>query len=63
MQNQQFFKEFQKVFQKGFQSKTPGSGSGLGLIIAGGAVVYGINASLYNVDGGHRAIKFSRIGG
>lgn len=40
-----------------------GAGTG-GLLLAGaGAAIYGITQSLYNVDGGHRAIIFSRIGG
>ncbi len=32
------------------------------LLLLGGAVVVGNNA-LFNVDGGHRAIKYTRIGG
>lgn len=35
-------------------------GAGLVAVVA---VALGINASLFNVDGGHRAIKYSRIGG
>ncbi|KAJ3194821.1 hypothetical protein HK101_001823 [Irineochytrium annulatum] len=34
-----------------------------GLILGLGALAIGVNASLFNVDGGHRAVKFSRIGG
>lgn len=37
-------------------------GLGLGLLAAGGAI-YGIANSFYTVDGGHRSIIFSRIGG
>ncbi|KAL3419211.1 SPFH domain/Band 7 family protein [Phlyctema vagabunda] len=33
-----------------------------GLVLLGGAVVVGQNA-LFNVDGGHRAIKYTRVGG
>lgn len=33
------------------------------LVLAGGAAVYGISHSLFNVEGGHRAIVFNRIGG
>lgn len=33
-----------------------------GLLILGGALVVGNNA-LFNVDGGHRAIKYTRVGG
>ncbi|KNC98366.1 prohibitin-2 [Spizellomyces punctatus DAOM BR117] len=41
---------------RGFFTST---GALLGLTLLG----VGVNASLFNVDGGHRAIKFSRIGG
>ncbi|KAJ2400078.1 Prohibitin-2, subunit of the prohibitin complex (Phb1p-Phb2p) [Coemansia sp. RSA 2559] len=34
-----------------------------GALIAFGALALGVNASLYNVDGGHRAIKYSRVTG
>ncbi|XP_014675434.1 PREDICTED: prohibitin-2-like [Priapulus caudatus] len=40
-----------------------GVGLGLKLLAAAGAVGYGIKESLYTVDGGHRSIIFSRIGG
>jgi hypothetical protein len=33
-----------------------------GLLLLGGAIMVGNNA-LFNVDGGHRAIKYTRIGG
>jgi len=33
------------------------------LLAVGGAAFYGISQSMYTVDGGHRAIIFSRIGG
>ncbi|EIE84241.1 hypothetical protein G6F46_004169 [Rhizopus delemar] len=44
-----------------------GSGKGIGgavgaLAVLGG-VGYGVNASLFNVDGGHRAIKYTRLFG
>lgn len=35
----------------------------VGLIIGGGAVLYGVSNSLFNVEGGHRAIVFNRVGG
>lgn len=40
-----------------------GAGTGLAglILLAGGATL--INYSLFNVDGGHRAIKYTRIGG
>lgn len=34
-----------------------------GLIIGGGALLYGASNSLFNVEGGHRAIVFNRITG
>lgn len=37
--------------------------TGLKLLAAVGATVYGINNSMFTVDGGHRAIMFNRIGG
>ncbi|KAI9316200.1 prohibitin-2 [Dichotomocladium elegans] len=40
-----------------------GIGSAAGALITLGALGYGVNASLFNVDGGHRAIKYTRIFG
>lgn len=40
-----------------------GAGTGLGLLAAAGGLIYGIANSFYTVDGGHRSIIFSRIGG
>ncbi|KAG1141568.1 hypothetical protein G6F37_004695 [Rhizopus arrhizus] len=44
-----------------------GSGKGIGGAIGAlavlGGVGYGVNASLFNVDGGHRAIKYTRLFG
>ncbi len=40
--------------------KIGGAAAGLLLLVGGGAV---LNESLFNVDGGHRAIKYTRIGG
>ncbi|XP_046564729.1 prohibitin-2-like isoform X2 [Haliotis rubra] len=40
-----------------------GAGTGIGLLAAAGGIAYGIAQSLYTVEGGHRAIIFSRIGG
>ncbi|KAI4135561.1 MAG: hypothetical protein LQ347_000562 [Umbilicaria vellea] len=36
-------------------------GAGLLLVLGGGALV--VNNALFNVDGGHRAIKYTRVGG
>lgn len=33
------------------------------VLLLGGAAVYGLTNSLFNVEGGHRAILFHRIGG
>lgn len=40
-----------------------GLGTGLKLLAAAGAAAYGISQSMYTVEGGQRAIIFSRIGG
>jgi len=59
-------KDFSSKLGKG-GAGMPGAPKGLGLgvklLAAGAAVVYGINQSMYTVDGGHRAIIFDRIGG
>ncbi|XP_067048963.1 prohibitin-2-like [Acropora muricata] len=48
----------------GRMGKAPkGVGTGLKLLAAAAAVAYGVRESIYTVDGGHRAIIFSRIGG
>ena len=43
----------------------PGNAAGRlgGLIIGGGALLYGVSNSLFNVEGGHRAIVFNRVTG
>jgi len=41
----------------------PGLGLGLKILGVGAAAAFGIAQSLYTVDGGHRAIIFSRLGG
>ena len=46
--------------------KVPGAGAAGTLIkvaLIGGGVVYAALNSLYNVDGGHRAIVFNRLEG
>ncbi|XP_071520127.1 prohibitin-2 [Panulirus ornatus] len=40
-----------------------GLGTGLKLLAAAGAAAYGLSQSMYTVEGGQRAIIFSRIGG
>jgi len=51
-----------------FASKLPkgapkGLSTGLALLAAAGGAVFGISNSMYTVEGGHRAIIFSRLGG
>jgi len=41
----------------------PGLGLGLKLLGVAAAAAYGVGQSMYTVEGGHRAIIFSRIGG
>ncbi|KAL1920266.1 uncharacterized protein VTP21DRAFT_1412 [Calcarisporiella thermophila] len=50
---------------KGMFPKGSGKGliTGTGALIGLGVLGFGINASLFNVDGGHRGIKYSRIFG
>jgi len=52
---------------KDFANRLPKGGGGLAtglkLLIAAGGLAYGASQSVYTVDGGHRAIIFSRIGG
>ncbi|KAF6210325.1 hypothetical protein GE061_013429 [Apolygus lucorum] len=46
-----------------FSQNPKGLGLGLKLLAAAGAVAYGVSQSMYTVEGGHRAIIFSRLGG
>jgi prohibitin 2 len=45
------------------QGSGKGVGGAVGAIAVLGALGYGVNASLFNVDGGHRAIKYTRVFG
>ncbi|KAG2194392.1 hypothetical protein INT47_006707 [Mucor saturninus] len=45
------------------QGAGKGLGGAVGAIAILGALGYGVNASLFNVDGGHRAIKYTRLFG
>ncbi|KAG0057222.1 Prohibitin-2, subunit of the prohibitin complex (Phb1p-Phb2p) [Gryganskiella cystojenkinii] len=45
------------------QGSGKGIAGGAGALITLGALGYGLNASLFNVDGGHRAVKYSRVFG
>lgn len=55
-------KNFQDLAGK-IQKGGKGAGLGLGLLAAVGGLAYGASQSFYTVDGGHRAIIFSRLGG
>jgi hypothetical protein len=63
------YKRFQKIARTaGSSGGGPGgspkglAGGAASLLLLGGAILVGQNA-LFNVDGGHRAIKYTRIGG
>lgn len=65
---QQVWKQLQKMADNarksggGGRSPRGAAGGLVGLVILGGVAMAGNNA-LFNVDGGHRAIKYTRIGG
>jgi len=46
-----------------FGKAPKGMNTGLKLLAVAGAAAYGVSQSMYTVEGGHRAIIFSRIGG
>ncbi|KAJ2890199.1 Prohibitin-2, subunit of the prohibitin complex (Phb1p-Phb2p), partial [Coemansia aciculifera] len=69
-QAKQALRNLQRMF--GMGGRTGGGGGGpapkgaigaAGLLVGLGVLAWGANTSLYNVDGGHRAIKYSRISG
>jgi len=48
----------------GRMGKAPkGVGLGVKVLAAGAAALYGVQQSMYTVEGGHRAVMFNRIGG
>lgn len=55
-----FLKDIVSRFSKGVPA---GSSTGLTALIGVGLAAYGVKESIYTVEGGHRAIIFSRIGG
>lgn len=55
--------EFANKFGKGGAGAPKGLGLGIKLLAVGVAGAYGLQQSMYTVDGGHRAILFSRLGG
>ncbi|KAJ1957333.1 Prohibitin-2, subunit of the prohibitin complex (Phb1p-Phb2p), partial [Dispira parvispora] len=70
-QAQQAFKKFTQAVLKASANKgghSSGGGgksflAGTGGLIALGVGAWALSASLYNVDGGHRAVKYSRVSG
>ncbi|KAF8908888.1 band 7 family-domain-containing protein [Gymnopilus junonius] len=63
---QEAFRRLAKQLRTVGSGGTPGGRgffAGSGLLVALVAGGFALNASLFNVDGGHRAIKYSRIGG
>jgi len=46
-----------------FSKGSAGMNIGIKLLAVAGAAAYGVSQSMYTVDGGHRAIIFSRLGG
>lgn len=56
----QLIKDVLSRFSKGAPA---GSSAGLTFLLGAGLAGYGIKESIYTVEGGHRAIIFSRLGG
>ncbi|KAF9452965.1 hypothetical protein P691DRAFT_720806 [Macrolepiota fuliginosa MF-IS2] len=67
MNGQEAFKRLARQIRTAGSGGSGGPGKGLfagsGLLIALAAGGFALNASLFNVDGGHRAIKYSRLHG
>lgn len=59
-----YLKKLQQAAQSGRTPKPPpgsaGAAAGIILLIGGGLL---FNSALFNVDGGHRAIKYKRLSG
>ena len=51
------------IFNRISKGVPGGSGTGLVALLGAAGAFYGIKESVYTVDGGHRAIIFSRLGG
>lgn len=62
---QEAWKQLQKMANRaGKGGPSPkGMGAGLGGLLLLGGGVFVANNALFNVDGGHRAIKYTRLGG
>ncbi|KAH7919064.1 hypothetical protein BV22DRAFT_1099898 [Leucogyrophana mollusca] len=70
MSGQEAFRRFVQQLQRAGQSGGGGIPGGSGKFFAGGGLLVALvgggialNASLFNVDGGHRAIKYTRLHG
>ena len=60
--------KLQKMAQQSSRGGGPGGSpkgiaGGLGGLLLLGGAVFVANNALFNVDGGHRAIKYTRVGG
>ncbi|KAJ1821157.1 Prohibitin-2, subunit of the prohibitin complex (Phb1p-Phb2p) [Coemansia sp. RSA 2599] len=64
-QVKQAMRAVQRMFgSNGGRNNAPKGAIGATALLVGlSALAWGVNASLYNVDGGHRAIKYSRVTG
>ncbi|KAJ2832427.1 Prohibitin-2, subunit of the prohibitin complex (Phb1p-Phb2p) [Coemansia sp. 'formosensis'] len=67
-QARQALRNLQRMFGMGGGGRSgapapKGAMGAAGLLVGLGGLAWGANASLYNVDGGHRAIKYSRVTG
>ncbi|CAG8483388.1 617_t:CDS:2 [Paraglomus occultum] len=62
-QGKKAFNTLGGMLPKGGGGSPRGLFAGVGAIATLGAIGLGINASLFNVDGGHRAIKYTRLFG
>ncbi|KZP31495.1 hypothetical protein FIBSPDRAFT_849452 [Athelia psychrophila] len=67
MDGQEAFRKLQQQIKRVQGGKVPGGPGGIfaggGLLVALVAGGLALNAGLYNVDGGHRAIKYTRLNG
>ena len=62
---QEMYRRLQRTLQSARQRGAPGGGAiagGSGLLVVLGGI-YVLSQSIFNVDGGHRAIKYTRLGG
>lgn len=62
MNRQRPFQQMNDLMKRGLP-KGKYAFTGTGLLLALGLAGFAVQTSLFNVDGGHRAIKYSRIGG